>query len=98
MSKVYDDAAFEARVEKLVRDCTKCDVRPGDYANWLEPDDEAAYNRFDQAARHVIGERAYAILDVCARVQDGLLTALNLINGDPDVCGGVDVKAILANN
>lgn len=49
-----------------------------DFCNWMEPEDHAAYLRFDRAAYRFLGRRLYSNGEVAARLSSVLLVALGL--------------------
>lgn len=80
-------------IEQALANATGIDIQPGDYDEWLEPYNEEAYIRFDEAATKAMGgEGVRADLEMVARVDAGLWYALGI--GDRHV-GGVDLKAII---
>lgn len=47
-----------------------------DYCNWMEPEDDASYERFDAAARKLLGPNVYAEAEQAARLFTVLEVAL----------------------
>lgn len=69
----HDDAKIVAALQK--RGWT---VKPGDYSHWLEPENQAAYNRLDMAAKLILGRENYTLADQAARLDVALRKALKI--------------------
>lgn len=71
-----EEALFAREIATKLSVASGRKVSASDYQNWLEPESDAAYRRFDSAVKDVLGVSAYRAAEDAARVNEVLMVKL----------------------